>query len=725
MIYDTRRKALVIAGGRGRQIRQYELWERQGSAWLKSVLDDESRDGLLLESSPLVYDEARGVAVLPFPIFDRSQQLPPANLGTKTFVFSGSTRTPVPDDAAMPGRTEAAAAYDAARERVVLFGGKLEWESGALADTWEWDGAQWAARETQTAPPARGGHAMSYDRRRQRTLLFGGLSGAYVTLADTWEWDGSAWTERRVSNAPPPRERPALAYDENRQKVVLFGGNLNYEGPRLNDTWEWDGESWTQLFPPQTPPARAGHSLAYDRDRARVVLFGGEAGGQNQDDVIFGDVWEWDGAQWTERNVSEYLPSDNFGNTAYDARRDRLVMFGGFKYAANPSYPLDETWEWDGVRWQQRTPKTVPPARTLPLLVFDESRQRVLMTGGSGASNTPQDTWEWDGNDWLPLSAAIDSFSGRLVSLFHDRAEGKTVLLGDQGAWQLDGATWRSLGSSAYPAEGFVQTAYDSAKQDLIVSSRDALWSWAWKTNTWTSLGTPENRIECLVYDEDRNQVLAISPGRILESGMRVAALSGSTLEPLAVANANDVTTCNPTYDRKRKQVAMLVNGRIRPPPTPYAETQLISRVEPAQRIDIDLTPLVGPARARAVKLDGLVFHALTGADTGADGEAGAALDVWNGLTFRNVMENAAVSGKPQSLCFESSRPETLGGLEADNKWHFLLRPSAESTGRARAQLRTDAFEVRIRYHLGDAAPASARGGDRACDQAGWAAREL
>lgn len=92
---------------------------------------------------------------------------------------------------------------------------------------------------------------------------------------------------------------------------------------------------------------------------------------------------------------------------------------------------------------------------------------------------------------------------------------------------------------------------------------------------------------------------------------------------------------------------------------------------------------------------------------------------------LRNVLENAADSGKPQSLCFESSRPGTLGGLEADNKWHFLLRPSAESTGRQRAQLKTDAYEVRIRYHLAEAAPAIAPGSDRACSVNGWALRDF
>jgi hypothetical protein len=33
--------------------------------------------------------------------------------------------------------------------------------------------------------------------------------------------------------------------------------------------------------------------MAYDRRRARVVLYGGHDG-----DRVFGDLWEWDGTSW-------------------------------------------------------------------------------------------------------------------------------------------------------------------------------------------------------------------------------------------------------------------------------------------------------------------------------------------------------------------------------------------------------------------------------------------
>ena len=45
----------------------------------------------------------------------------------------------------------------------------------------------------------------------------------------------------------------------------LFGG---FNGTAaLNETWTWDGATWTQLSPTTSPSARAGASMAYDPER--------------------------------------------------------------------------------------------------------------------------------------------------------------------------------------------------------------------------------------------------------------------------------------------------------------------------------------------------------------------------------------------------------------------------------------------------------------------------
>jgi hypothetical protein len=98
-------------------------------------------------------------------------------------------------------RPGACLAYDAARARIVLFGGQAR---SASDETWEWDGSNWSQRDTPVAPPGRTLAAMTYDDARQRTVLFGGASGGSA-FGDTWEWDGNIWSKRAVSPAPPAR----------------------------------------------------------------------------------------------------------------------------------------------------------------------------------------------------------------------------------------------------------------------------------------------------------------------------------------------------------------------------------------------------------------------------------------------------------------------------------------------------------------------------------------
>ena len=63
----------------------------------------------------------------------------------------------------------------------------------------------------------------------------------------------------------------------------------------FNDTWDWDGQNWTQQE--DTGPNRCAHALAYDDARQRLVLFGGGDANAQQ----YGDTWEWDGTTWTQR----------------------------------------------------------------------------------------------------------------------------------------------------------------------------------------------------------------------------------------------------------------------------------------------------------------------------------------------------------------------------------------------------------------------------------------
>src|SRR5437588_13043860 len=67
------------------------------------------------------------------------------------------------------------------------------------------------------------------------------------------------------NNMPPARQGMGMAYDAAREQVVLFGWGLDCcSGNFFNDTWVWDGTTWTQRFPATSPPARTNIILAYD-----------------------------------------------------------------------------------------------------------------------------------------------------------------------------------------------------------------------------------------------------------------------------------------------------------------------------------------------------------------------------------------------------------------------------------------------------------------------------
>lgn len=165
-------------------------------------------------------------------------------------------------------------------------------------DTWEWDGKRWTQVATM-GPSSRGRSAMVYDEKRREMVLFGG--GGSEILGDTWLWNGKEWREASVAG-PPGRYAQAMAYDAHRGVVVLYGGSSAYRPARyLTDMWEWDGEKWSEIkMPAVNPGIRYSPGMAYDRNRRRIVLYGGiqqEDGGEPH--YVF-DTWEWDGRRWTE-----------------------------------------------------------------------------------------------------------------------------------------------------------------------------------------------------------------------------------------------------------------------------------------------------------------------------------------------------------------------------------------------------------------------------------------
>ncbi|MEQ1894702.1 MAG: hypothetical protein ABL998_19340, partial [Planctomycetota bacterium] len=141
-----------------------------------------------------------------------------------------------------------------------------------------------------------------------------------------WEWDGNDWHELTPATVPPGRNQHTLTYDARRRTAPRVGGQacVPFQGcTALDDTWEWDGSDWRALAPATTPSARAYAGAAYDRQRARTLVFGGLGGG------VRADLQEWNGSDW-RAPVSASGPGARYGTTlAFDPRPGRTVLFGG------------------------------------------------------------------------------------------------------------------------------------------------------------------------------------------------------------------------------------------------------------------------------------------------------------------------------------------------------------------------------------------------------------
>lgn len=261
-------------------------------------------------------------------------------------------------------------------------------------------------------PSARERHGLVYDPSRGVSVLFGGRgNGRTVSEAfpqDTWEYNGTNWVRRTPANAPAGRIGFGMAFDRHRARVVLFGGMTNDASGRSNpsgETWEYDGTDWTQRFPSAAPAPRHNLALFYDPVRRVTTLYGGDTLLANP---RAGDIWTWDGTNWTQREVIGDRPL--FASIYGSPPQPQMVWDDRRGYAVLPPQENNVpggahlTWTWNGTNWTAiPTPFLgfgVSPAQTFSGmgLVYDRYRGEVIYWSGSGFDQ--ELVWRWNGSRW-------------------------------------------------------------------------------------------------------------------------------------------------------------------------------------------------------------------------------------------------------------------------------------------------------------------------------------
>jgi hypothetical protein len=218
LAFDSRRRVLILIGGRAGDTAFTDTWESDGKAW------------------------------------------------TRLAGASGTGPTAL---------EHSASAFDPVRGRVVVFGGGSRTDDRLRADHWEWDGKIWHHLEV-AGPPARVGHSMIWSASQQAVLLYGGFTES-GSFRDLWKWDGGRWT---LVDSLGPTYTEGAALMESEAGPIVVGGGLSSDPPwqRQLRVWLRRGDRWEALGQPG-PRGGVGMGMAWDSKRRQAVIFGGAVPG--------------------------------------------------------------------------------------------------------------------------------------------------------------------------------------------------------------------------------------------------------------------------------------------------------------------------------------------------------------------------------------------------------------------------------------------------------------
>ena len=315
------------------------------------------------------------------------------------------------------GLANSAMAYDAARGRLIRYGGG---NSGGLSDTtaW-WDGSRWIELSPTTNPGLRSNHTMAYDSARGRIVLYGGGSST-----ETWEWDGAGWVLATPPTNPGdalrlrdgvrrgPSPHRALRWRETSARPAKRGSTTAHRGAgvsppsarRRAPSTPWpttrlagvsccsEAASAACAATRGSTTARRGRASprpwrrrpASARRWSTTPLWAGSFCSVGTTANTYPEeTWAWDGANWEQLAQTESPQGRRDGAAAYDAQRQEIVVSGGSILNSGLTW-LGDTWSWNTASGWTVLGSSAKPIGTVDhAMAFDAARSRVVLFGGS------------------------------------------------------------------------------------------------------------------------------------------------------------------------------------------------------------------------------------------------------------------------------------------------------------------------------------------------------
>jgi hypothetical protein len=314
-----------------------------------------------------------------------------------------------------------------------------------------------------------------------------------------------------------------MVYDSRRNRIVTFGGRSPTTTTTANDTWEFDGTNWQQVFPATSPSPRAFYGMAYDERRGTTVVYGIQGGG------VAGSgqqTWLYNGTTWTLAAPATVPPGLESPAMAYDKGRGVVVMFGGWNGTA-PGTDYRTTYEWDGVNWTLKPTANAPLTGYRTGMVYDDYRGRMVLYGGYASAVAQQFTWEYDGNNWTQVGTGGPGkvTEGYMAWL---PTTGQTVYFAGSGpviVGTVNNETWTYTGAGTAIAAPFGKGCATSVGiATLAPASTPVLGN----NYSLACAGAPAVSIGVVVHGLDN---LELSPGVYLPFDLTLVGIGGCSLE--------------------------------------------------------------------------------------------------------------------------------------------------------------------------------------------------
>jgi len=346
-------------------------------------------------------------------------------------------------------RTGAVFVGDTSTGTVILFGGRSADGTTLLGDTWSWDGSAWTQLHPAHSPSPRADAVAAYDAATQRVVVFGGTvasakSGATPSVPPSSACMKSATgacvppacegastvcvTTNQGTCGPVPQPLPATPPKGVPVPGGATGASVSTGGGASVGSGAVSGGSGPANVRSGSASVSVGSGPVTVNPGGPMISSGGPASGGGGSGVgvqhcvvmapeqSVNDTWTWDGTDWTiQKPAVAPTPQSGTVRMAYDEARGEIVMVGSL---VDPGAAAGNVCFGAGSASASGSGSSTgssasPPA---PLKAIPPAVPPCALTANR------QVTWTGDGTHWTLHEAGIPAASPVTGPLVYDPA---------------------------------------------------------------------------------------------------------------------------------------------------------------------------------------------------------------------------------------------------------------------------------------------------------------